>query len=289
MSSPSEGREPPLQPETSVPRPPAPVAAAPPPPPPPPVASPAAPGYSPGPAAPDPVPPSGGPPPAGPGPSGDETPHARKRSVLRELPVLIVVAFAAALLIKTFLLQAFYIPSASMEDTLRKGDRVLVEKLSYRLGEPERGDVVVFEKDLAVVTDPAAPEVNEPFWIDIAEAIKGLFGFPTGTSQDFIKRVIGVEGDHVDARDGRVLVNGEVVEEPYVPNGAMTLDFSAPNCAPTDSPAETGCRVPEGMIFVMGDNRNNSDDSRHFGPVSVDVVVGRAFLLIWPPVDFGTL
>ncbi|HEX2059010.1 MAG TPA: signal peptidase I [Actinomycetota bacterium] len=202
----------------------------------------------------------------------EEEPRKKKHSFWRELPVLIVIAFVVALLIKTYLLQAFYIPSASMEPTLVEGDRVLVEKLSYRWGEPERGDVVVFEKEFATL----APTHDDPFWEDIASALKGLFGFPTGGTQDFIKRVMAVEGDTIEGREGSVYVNGEVVEEPYLTEGTETSPFG---------PVE----VPKDMIFVMGDNRGNSDDSRAFGPIPVDEVVGHAFLLLWPPSDFDTL
>lgn len=186
--------------------------------------------------------------------------------------MLVVVAFVVALLIKTFLLQAFYIPSASMEPTLVKGDRVLVEKVSYRFDGPERGDVVVFEKDLFVPTAPG----DRSWWDGVVDGVRGLFGFPTGTEQDFIKRVIAVGGDTVEGRDGRVYVNDEPVDEPYLIEGQQTAPFG---------PAE----VPAGEIFVMGDNRNNSDDSRNFGPIDADKVVGHAFLLIWPPQDFDTL
>lgn len=200
----------------------------------------------------------------------------KKHSFWRELPVLIVIAFVIALIIKTFLLQAFYIPSASMEPTLLVGDRVLVEKVSYRFSDPDRGDVVVFEKDLAILADPEATGDEAPFYEDIANAFKSLFGFPTGSSQDFIKRVIGIGGDTVQGSDGHVLVNGQVVDESYLPDGVTTSDFG-----PID--------VPHGQIFVMGDNRGNSDDSRNFGPVDEDKVVGRAFVLIWPPADIGGL
>ena len=203
----------------------------------------------------------------------EEAPQKKKHSFWRELPVLIVIAFVVALLIKTFLLQAFYIPSASMEPTLVEGDRVLVEKLSYRWGEPERGDVVVFEKEFGTAI---LAQEDDPFWEDIASALKGLFGFPTGGTQDFIKRVIAVEGDTVEGREGRVYVNGEPIDEPYLAEGTETSPFGA-------------VEIPKDMIFVMGDNRGNSDDSRAFGPIPVDEVVGHAFLLLWPPSDFDTL
>ncbi|MFN2588366.1 MAG: signal peptidase I [Actinomycetota bacterium] len=221
------------------------------------------------------------PPPPPPSPSEEDAPGApegaeekpkKKHAFWKELPVLVVIAFVVALLIKTFLLQAFYIPSASMEPTLVEGDRVLVEKVGYRFGEPARGQVVVFEKEFASLTPPE----DDPFWEDIASALKGLFGFPTGGTQDFIKRVMAVEGDTIEGREGRVFVNGEIVEEPYLAEGTETSAFG---------PVE----VPDGMIFVMGDNRSNSDDSRAFGPIPVDEVVGHAFLLLWPPSDFSTL
>ena len=202
----------------------------------------------------------------------DEPEHRKRRSFWRELPVLIVIAFVVALLIKTFVLQAFYIPSASMEPTLAVGDRVLVEKVSYRFGSPGRGDVIVFEKDLPT----SAPVEEEPFWTDIVDGIRGLFGFPTGDSQDFIKRVIAIGGDTVEGRDGKVFLNGEELAEPYLPPGTQTSTFGP-------------VPVPEGQIFVMGDNRGNSDDSRSFGPIEEDKIVGHAFLLVWPPRDFDTL
>lgn len=189
--------------------------------------------------------------------------------------MLVVIAFVVALLLKTFVVQAFFIPSGSMEPTLMVGDRVLVEKLGYRIGSPDHGDVVVFEKDLGALVD-GQEEDDESVLQKIADSFRGLFGFPTGTQQDFIKRVIAVGGDTVEGRDGLVFVNGEPAHEPYLPDGTQTSSFG---------PVE----VPQGTIFVMGDNRGNSDDSRNFGPIPADTVVGQGFLLIWPPKDFSTL
>jgi signal peptidase I len=197
----------------------------------------------------------------------------KQKSFWRELPVLVVIAFVVALIIKSFVVQAFFIPSASMEPTLMVGDRVLVEKVTYRVGGPSRGDVVVFERDFGGVP---VPEEERSFVTEIGDAFRGLFGFPTGGAQDFIKRVIAVEGDDVEGRDGRLFVNGEEVTEQYLPEGAETSSFGP-------------VKVPDGSIFVMGDNRGNSDDSRSFGPVPVDHVVGHAFVLIWPPSNFGGL
>jgi signal peptidase I len=177
-----------------------------------------------------------------------------------------VIALAVAILIKTFLLQAFYIPSESMEPTLDVGDRVLVEKVSYRFGSPQRGDVVVFERDLT------APSARPPqsVWTRIGDSFKGLFGFPTSGNEDFIKRVVGIGGDVVEGRAGRVYVNGHRLDESYLPSGTQTSTFGP-------------VRVPPRMIFVMGDNRGNSEDSRVIGPVPVDTIVGKALLILWPP------
>jgi signal peptidase I len=191
----------------------------------------------------------------------------------RQVPILVLIAFVIALVIKTFLVQAFYIPSASMEPTLDgPGDRVLVEKISYRFHPESREDVVVFEKDPA---QPATPP-HQSLWSHVAEAFKGLLGFPTGGREDLIKRVMAVGGDTIQGRDGRVFVNDHRVQEPYLGAGVTTSDFGP-------------ITVPRGELFVMGDNREHSGDSRSFGPISASKVIGRALTVIWPPKHFSGL
>ncbi len=165
-----------------------------------------------------------------------------------EWVVIIAAALALALVVKTFLVQAFFIPSASMEPELNIGDRVLVNKVSYRLHDINRGDIVVFERPDCDGTDP--------------------------TIKDLIKRVVGVGGDSVEGRDGGVYLNGQRLAEPYLPPGQATADFGP-------------VRVPSGHIWVMGDNRENSKDSRFLcnsRPTFIQEreVTGRAFVRVWP-------
>lgn len=184
---------------------------------------------------------------------------------LRELPGLLLMALAMALLIKTFLVQAFFIPSGSMVPTLEPGDRVLVFKVPYWFGEPSRGDIIVFEKadQLTVSQEPDRGVIGGFFsWLG-----EGL-GFQPPVHPDYIKRVIGVPGDVVSAKGGKVLVNGRPIEEPYLTQ--RTAGFPR-------------TEVPAGKLFVMGDNRSNSLDSRAgLGFVPIDDVVGKAYVTIWP-------
>jgi signal peptidase I len=181
---------------------------------------------------------------------------------LRELPVLILIAFVLALLIKTFLVQAFYIPSESMDPTLKVGDRVLVEKV---LTHPHRGWIVVFK-------DPhprAQPHRN---WLSaFGHWLSEGFGISTPPDEDFIKRVIALPGETIQIKHGIVYIDDKRLREPYLNPIKDTRDF----------PPHT---VPAGHVFVMGDNRTNSNDSRFgLGYVPVSDIVGRAFVIIWPP------
>ena len=218
-------------------------------------------------------------------------PAKKKRSWLRhlaELPVLILIAFVIAIVIKTFLVQAFFIPSGSMIPTLHVGDRVLVEKLSYRFGNPERGDVVVFEKDVFGET----PDL--PWYDDARNFVRELLGLPTGIEEDYIKRVVAVGGDTIRyyGQPRRMFVNGTEIAQGYVNRGQdpSSPTITAQDCKRLQMQTDGGgCVVPAGKVFVMGDNRGNSEDSRILGPIDEDKIVGHAFLIIWPPNDFGTI
>ena len=187
-------------------------------------------------------------------------------SFIRELPFLLLVAFVLALLIKTFLVQAFYIPSESMVPTLNVGDRVLVNKIVYHLHPPRRGDIIVF-------SDPHPADVSHrnPFSAFFHWLTEGL-GVTTSRDKDFIKRVIGLPGEEVEMHQCIVYINGRALHEPYLDGRKFS------NC-------EYGpVHVAANSLFVMGDNRDDSNDSRYqLGFIPEDKVVGRAFIIIWPP------
>lgn len=192
---------------------------------------------------------------------------------LKELPVLIVVALLIALIIKTFVVQAFFIPSGSMENTLLINDRVLVSKWIYDFRSPQPGNVVVFVAPAAAFGGTLPPS---PTGIaGILNSLKEALGLPS-TQQDFIKRVVAVGGDTLQIKNDALYVNGVRQHEPYLhpPATAGMSDFP---------PGGGVLRVPKGQLFVMGDNRDNSDDSRVFGTIPVSSVVGEAFWRIWPP------
>ena len=214
---------------------------------------------------------------------------ARILSQIAELPLLVLVAFLIAVVIKTFIMQAFYIPSGSMKPTLQIGDRVLVEKVTNWLGGPGQGDVVVFARN--VFPGKEGPDV--PWYRDVQNYVRELLGLPTGREEDYIKRIVAVGGDTIryEGSPRQLYVNGEEVKEDYLPRPDNVSSPITPgsNCPGQMKSSEDGCVVPAGTVFVMGDNRNNSADSRTIGPVAEDKIVGRAFVIIWPPSDFGGL
>ena len=173
-----------------------------------------------------------------------------------EWVVLIGAALALALLIRLFLFQAFFIPSPSMVPTLKENDRVLVNKLSYKVHDVNRGDLLVFE----------APESEDS---DI---------------KDLVKRVVALPGETVSFRGGSVYVDGKELDEDYLPEGTVTQVTPTPDC---EGAAEV--TIPPKHIWVMGDNRAGSKDSRCFGPIPESDIVGRVFFRMWPPGDIGFL
>jgi len=180
-----------------------------------------------------------------------------KRSTV-EWILVIVGALAIAFTLRATSFQVFYIPSGSMEPTLQVGDRVVVNQWSYRLHDVNRGDIVVFSR----------PE---------GESAVGV--------KDLIKRVVGLPGETVTIAGNQVKINGEGLDEPYLPLGTKTDGTGTPvPCAPANP-----CHIPEGEVWVMGDNRANSSDSRFFGPIPESKIVGRAFLRLWPLGRLGGL
>jgi signal peptidase I len=166
---------------------------------------------------------------------------------------IVAVAVIAALLLRAFVVQPYYIPSGSMEPTLHVGDKVLVNKLSYDFHSVHRGDIIVFK---------TPPRDNSP----------GI--------KDLIKRVIGLPGETIwSGANGSIFINGQPISQPW-----MTPDARA-----DPGPAIPRMVIPGGQYFVMGDNRGNSTDSRAFGPIAKSLIVGRAFLRVWPLSRFGTL
>jgi len=193
----------------------------------------------------------------------------KKRGFWAELPGLLLTALVIAVLIKTFLVQPFWIPSESMLDTIHVNDRVMVNKLAFRLGVPERGDVVVFR-------DPAEPEIDESIPEAVIRSVLEAVGIRTRGRDDLIKRIIGLPGDTITIADNRVHIDGVALSEPYLADNVVM-----PNAGPF--------HVGEEEVFVMGDNRQFSFDSRRFGNISFDALVGRAFVIIWPVSNFEGL
>lgn len=180
--------------------------------------------------------------------------------VLRDWFLVVVLALGAALLVRVYVLQQFYISGPSMETTLYGNNRVLVNKLSYRLHDIHRGDVVVFDR---VTTSDG-----------------------TVSHDDLIKRVVALPGDTIEIKNCIVIVNSKPTVEPYLDKDVLEITEPVNRCRVANMPVQT---VPERKIFVMGDNRSESFDSRSFGPISKSLIVGRAFAIVWPFNRISTL
>jgi signal peptidase I len=234
-------------------------------------------------------------------PADEPLPRARHRtsgkapSIWRELPILLVIAIVLAFVIKTFLVQAFYIPSGSMEQTLHINDRVLVNKVVFHLRDPHRGEIVVFDTKGTGFegqgSDFAACGPANGF-VEATRGVQRFLGMGSCGDNDFIKRVIAVPGDTVQCctANNQVIVNGKPLTEKYLyednheafcaaPAGSLRPAALGPDCLVDPKPIT----VPPGKYWVMGDHRGNSDDSRPNGFVPGDKIVGRAFIRVWPP------
>jgi signal peptidase I len=183
------------------------------------------------------------------GKSPSESRKSRSGRAALEWGILIVAALLIAVVIRAFVFQAFYIPSESMVPTLKVGDRVLVNKLSYKLHDPRRGDIIVFK------APPAAA---------------------TADIKDLVKRLVGLPGDTIEGKDGHIYINGKVLSEPYLPKNVKSRTFGPE-------------KVPPDSYFMLGDNRQYSKDSTFFGPIKRNQFIGRVFMRIWPPSRLGFL
>jgi signal peptidase I len=211
------------------------------------------------------------------GPTRDEPEHDEERGdsawrrFIGSTPFLILVALAVAILVKTFVIQAFYIPSESMVPTLEVGDRVFVSKFMFDGGDIARGDVIVFENPNAAELPDRSGISSVLHWLG-----EGI-GIAQPENEDFIKRVIALPGETIEIRHDVVYINGKPLDEPYLTQAAKD--------STGEYPLHT---VPDDALFVMGDNRGNSADSRYgLGFVPLEKVIGKAFVVIWPPSHMG--
>jgi len=183
---------------------------------------------------------------------------------------LLLVALAVAVVIKTFLVQPFYVPSESMLPTIEVNDRVMISKLNYQFAEPQRGDIVVF-------ISPFNDEIdNESVFDSVIRHVLEAVGIRTASADDLIKRIVAVGGDTVEVKGGYLYVNGLQVDEPYLLSQGLMPDFSAVVVSPES-------------VFVMGDNRAVSYDSRKFGAVPNGDLLGEAVVRIWPLSRLGSI
>jgi signal peptidase I len=199
--------------------------------------------------------------------------NKKKPSIGRELITIVGTALILSILVRTFLIQAFYVPSASMEDTLQENDRIIVSKISTKLTGIDRGNVIVFH-------DPGGwlgEGFPNPYDTPVGRVLQAIGIVPANSGNDLVKRVIGVANDKIECCDvqGRITVNGVEMDESYIRDGVNTdqVTFSV--------------LVPEGNVFVMGDNRGNSEDSRFHldknnGMVPLEEIIGRVAMRIWP-------
>ena len=191
----------------------------------------------------------------------------KTRRAVVETVLLVGLAVVIAIVLRAFVAQAFRIPSESMEPQLLVGDRVVVSRVAYRMHDPRRGDIVVFDCPPAAGCEQHKADALP---VRAGKALAEALLLRQPDTEEFIKRVIGLPGDVVQGHDGFVFVNGSLLVEPYLPKGTTTTDFGP-------------ITVEKDKLWVMGDNRGNSADSRVFGQIEQDTIVGRAIMRVWPP------
>ena len=206
-------------------------------------------------------------------PAENETKQKKSGSFFRESLVVVISALVLSVVVRTFIFQAFYVPSESMENTLMINDRIVVSKISTRMTGVNRGDVIVFHDPNHWLGDAYTDPYNSKF----GHILQFIGIVPSNSGRDLVKRVIGVGGDRVECcdADGKIMLNSLTLNEPYIKPGSLTdqVHFSV--------------IVPQGSVFVMGDNRANSEDSRFHlnvdnGMVPVEDIVGRVSAKVWP-------
>jgi len=183
-----------------------------------------------------------------------EARSARRRRAAVEWLVILAIVLVCTVLLRTFVVQSFSIPSLSMSPTLQVGDRIIVDKLSYGFGSIHRGDIVVFRR----------PPLEDQEYADL------------------VKRVIGLPGETISASDGHVYIDGKRLSEPWLPPGPQSYTGPLPGDAHQQFNLPGPVKIPPGEYYVMGDNRENSEDSRFFGPIPKSLIVGRAVIVAWP-------
>ena len=199
----------------------------------------------------------------------EEKPRRTFRRSTLEFLIIVVIAVVLAIFIQSFLVKAFIIPSSSMSPTLQIGDRVLVDRVTCYFRKPRRGDIIVFRYP---PTERGAMNTTNPFYWPFEQIGETLHLAHKMDSPPYVKRVVATEGETVELRKGILYIDGKKIDEKYAVND--NDDFGP-------------VKVPKGRLFVMGDNRANSRDSRFWGTVPIRSVIGRVFLIWWPPSRFG--